>query len=254
MTEPPTLWHLKVSPYNEKARWALDYKGVPHIRRDVMPIGHDTLSRNLGGDGTMPVLVVGDSVLGDSTAIIAELERLHPEPPLYPADPEERSRALALEDHFDEELGPYTRRLVLHHAMGDADLMLSAFTPDLPSMRRGIARAMFPLVRRRVRRDFQIDDRTVAEAFDRLAAAGERMRAELGPSGYLVGDRFTVADLALASMCAPAVAPEQFPYAQPQRGHPLFEPFRAALRDAGLLDFTLRMYELHRGSSSAVPG
>ena len=31
----PLLWHLKVSHYNEKARWALDYKGVPHVRRAV---------------------------------------------------------------------------------------------------------------------------------------------------------------------------------------------------------------------------
>ena len=33
--EVPILWHLKVSNYNEKARWALDYKGVPHVRRAV---------------------------------------------------------------------------------------------------------------------------------------------------------------------------------------------------------------------------
>jgi glutathione S-transferase len=43
---------------------------------------------------------------------------------------------------------------------------------------------------------------------------------QLQPSGYLVGDRFTIADLTLASLLAPAVAPEQFPYAQPQRGPP----------------------------------
>jgi len=23
------LWHVKISHYNEKARWALDYKGIP---------------------------------------------------------------------------------------------------------------------------------------------------------------------------------------------------------------------------------
>ena len=55
-----------------------------------------------------------------------------------------------------------------------------------------------------------------------------------------------MADLALAAICAPGVAPPQFPYPQPQRGHRLFAPLREGLDSAGLLDFTLRMYELHR--------
>ena len=31
------LWHIEVSHYNEKARWALDYKGIPHELRVPMP-------------------------------------------------------------------------------------------------------------------------------------------------------------------------------------------------------------------------
>ena len=50
--------------------------------------------------------------IGDSTSIIAGLEERYPEPALYPADPGERRRALELEEFFDEELGPYIRRLV----------------------------------------------------------------------------------------------------------------------------------------------
>ena len=30
---PTTLWHIELSHYSEKARWALDYKGVEHRRR-----------------------------------------------------------------------------------------------------------------------------------------------------------------------------------------------------------------------------
>jgi glutathione S-transferase len=242
----PVLWHLKVSPYNEKARWALDYKRVPHVRRAVTPIGHAAVSRRVGGRGTMPVLAIDGRAIGDSSEIIAELERRAPDPRLYPGDPAERARALELEDLFDEQLGPYMRRLVLHHALGDADLLLGAFTPDLGALSRAYLRRTFPIVRWKTRRDFRIDDRSLGEAFERLAAAGERLRAERGPNGYLVGDSFSVADLTLAAICAPAVAPPQFPYPQPQRGHRLFAPLREALDRAGLLDFTLRMYELHR--------
>jgi glutathione S-transferase len=250
--EALTLWHLKVSPYNEKARWALDYKRVPHQRRAVMPIRHERVAQKLWGGDTLPALVVDGKAIGDSTRIVEWLEWTHPEPALYPSDTAELARAFELEEFFDEELGPYMRRLVLHHAMGEADLLLGAFVPDLRGVRRRAARAAFPLTRRRVRRDFGIDDHGVAEAFHRIGTAGERFRAELQPSGYLVGDSFTVADLTLASMCAPAAAPRGFQYPQPQRFHPLFAPLRDALARAGLLDWTYRIYELHRGESAEM--
>src|SRR5438128_853440 len=43
--EPPVLWHLKVSHYNEKARWALDYKGIPHRRRAAIPGRHARIAQ-----------------------------------------------------------------------------------------------------------------------------------------------------------------------------------------------------------------
>jgi glutathione S-transferase len=102
----PVLWHLKVSHYNEKARWALDYKGVPHLRRAAEPGRHRAIAKRLSGGRTFPVLVHDGEAIGDSTRIIEALERRYPEPPLYPADPAERRRALELEDFFDEQLGP----------------------------------------------------------------------------------------------------------------------------------------------------
>ena len=41
----------------------------------------------------------------------------YPEPPLYPQDPGERRRALELEEHFDEELGPHIRRWLFHEGL-----------------------------------------------------------------------------------------------------------------------------------------
>jgi hypothetical protein len=28
----PVLWHISFSNFNEKARWALDYKQIAHVR------------------------------------------------------------------------------------------------------------------------------------------------------------------------------------------------------------------------------
>src|SRR3954463_13177361 len=86
------LWHLKVSNYNEKARWALDYKGLPHTRRALPAGAHAKVARGLtdGSCSTFPILVIGDEVVPDSTKIIEALEQRHPDPPLYPADPQLR--------------------------------------------------------------------------------------------------------------------------------------------------------------------
>ena len=248
------LWHLKVSNYNEKARWALDYKRVPHVRRAVVPGRHGVIARRLSGGRTFPILVLDGEPIGDTTDIIAALERLQPEPRLYPADPEERRRAVELEEFFDEELGPHARCLAMHHMLGSGRLFLGAFAPDLPVARRLPALATFPLLRRRVRRSMGIDEHSVELAFEKVRAAGERFRAEVTPRGYLVGDRFSVADLTLAALVAPLVAPPQFPYPQPQRDHELLEPLRRALAEAGLFDWTLDMYARHRGESAELAG
>jgi glutathione S-transferase len=248
----PVLWHLKVSHYNEKARWALDFKGIPHVRRAVLPGRHRAIAQRLTGGRTFPVLVLDGEAIGDSTRIIAGLERHQPDPPLYPSDPRARRRALELEDFFDEELGPYTRLILMHHMLGSPGLFLRAFAPDLTAARRLLARATFPRIRRDVIADMGIDDARVEQAFRKVRAAGERFRAELGPSGYLAGDRFTVADLTLAALVAPAVAPEQFPYPQPQRGHPLLEPIRELLAQSGLFEWAQVMYARHRGASAEL--
>src|SRR5690349_16835365 len=102
----PVLWHIKVSNYNEKARWALDYKRVAHRRRDPMPGAHTLIALALTRrTATFPVLQIDGRAIGDSTRIIAALEERFPDPPLYPTDPAERRRALELEEFFDQDLG-----------------------------------------------------------------------------------------------------------------------------------------------------
>jgi glutathione S-transferase len=251
-SDMPVLWHLKVSHYNEKARWALDYKGVTHVRRAAVPGRHIAIAEKLTGSRTFPVLVIDGEAIGDSTRIIAALEDRYPDPPLYPADPDDRRRALELEDYFDEELGPYTRRLAVHRMLPEREILVGAFFQDVTGLRGRALSAAYPAIRQRMSSMLEIDDRTVPEAFDKLRQAGERFQTDLQPSGYLVGERFTVADLTLAALLSPLVAPEQFPYPQPQRGHPSFAPLREALAENGLADWTRDMYSRHRGQSAEV--
>src|SRR3954463_9012950 len=115
------LWHLSISHYSEKARWALAYKGVEHERRAPMPGAHMAVALLLtrGRQVTLPVMELDGRRIGDSTAIIAALEKRHPEPALHPTDPGERRRALELEDWFDVAVVPSVRRFVF--PLGRAD-------------------------------------------------------------------------------------------------------------------------------------
>jgi len=95
--ETPVLWQFTSSHYNEKARWALDFKRVPHIRRSLVPGFHVRTVKAKTGQTAVPVLKLNGEVISDSTKIIAALEKAFPHPALYPADLEQRRRALELE-------------------------------------------------------------------------------------------------------------------------------------------------------------
>ncbi|HVP03725.1 MAG TPA: glutathione S-transferase family protein [Solirubrobacteraceae bacterium] len=244
------LWHIELSHYNEKARWALDCKGIPHERRVPIPgFGHGVRAAVLtrGAQRRLPVLELDGRRVGDSTAIIAALEEYRPEPALYPDDPAERALALALEDRFDEELGPAVRRLVWFHTLPDADATAAAlFTTPNPRRER-LLRATIPVARRVVSADYGINATSAASARETIVAAMDDIEARLGPSGYLVGGRFSVADLAGAALFTPLLAPPERPYA-PARIAPSLLPLREELKARPGGRWVAEMYARHRGT------
>src|SRR5918997_1921174 len=98
----PVLWHLEISHYSEKVRWALDVKRVRHVRRAVTPGLQELRARRLRAGTTVPILQLTGRAIVDSPRIIEATGRGWPKPPLYPSDPDERRQALELEDYFDE--------------------------------------------------------------------------------------------------------------------------------------------------------
>src|SRR4029453_2464062 len=90
--DTPLLWHIPLSHYSEKVRWALDYKGIPHRRR---VLGPDYLIRvwRVTGQGKLPVLWLDGRAIADSTRIIAPLEQHYPEPALFVTPPRGSARS-----------------------------------------------------------------------------------------------------------------------------------------------------------------
>jgi len=123
-TKKPTLWQLDISHYSEKVRWALDCKGIDHVRRSALPGTHIPVALVLtrGAQPTVPVMQLDGRTIGGSTEIISALEAKCPDPALYPIDAEERARAVELEDWFDENLGPHTRLLPFYELIQEPEL------------------------------------------------------------------------------------------------------------------------------------
>lgn len=251
---PATLWHIELSHYNEKARWALDHKGIRYERRVPMPGLHGlrALIETRGAQRRLPVLNLDGHRIGDSTAIIAALERYAPESPLYPSDPGERDRALALEDFFDEQLGPALRRFSWHHTLPDTEAVAAAlFTGPAPGRER-LLRLTAPAARLMVRKDYGITEEGARRARADVLSAMDRLERELRPSGYLAGDAFGVADLTAASLFTPVMAPAQRPFLPPSFP-PAVQELREELTARPGGRWVLDTYARHRGSYAGEP-
>ncbi len=244
----PVLWHIPVSHYNEKVRWALAYKGVDHERKAPPPPSHMAVALALtrGKAKTVPVLKLNGEIIADSTAIIAALEEAYPDSPLYPADPADRRRALELEDYFDEELGPHIRLLGWHLITRDPERLQRFAIESGPrpfAMAPGLAArgaSLFLGLRYGVH-----DDQKAKAAQAKLAVAMDRVEAELGDADYLVGNSFTVADLTAASLFYPLVMPPEGPQQLADRT-PAWEEIAGPYRDRRGYAWVTDMFARHR--------
>jgi glutathione S-transferase len=84
----------------ERVALALGHKGLTADWVDVDPSDRSEVER-LSGQPLVPVLELDGRVIADSTAIIEELERLQPDPPLYPREPARRAEAEIFVDWFN---------------------------------------------------------------------------------------------------------------------------------------------------------
>jgi glutathione S-transferase len=237
----PVLWHLKISNFNEKARWALDYKRIRHRRKAPVPGTHMGIALALTRRvATFPVLQLDGKAIGDSTRIIAALEERFPEPPLYPADSEARRRALELEDWFDENLGPHVRRVAFEELLRNPEYMAPIG-------------ASGPVFRVMVRGRYSVTGRKASDSLGKVREAMSEIERLLDGGDHLVGREFTVADLTAAALVGPALRPPQLPYGVSRSPlPPSLEELSAELRAMPAGQWVLRTYERYRAPSAEV--
>lgn len=240
------LFQFDASHYNEKARWALDYKRVPHARRTLLPGPHRLTALRLSGQPQVPFLRDAGRTVAGSSEIIDYLERQYPEPALYPADGGTRARALEMQRWFDTEIGPEVRRAKFFDILPDVGYVVRIFAGSKPRLTRAAYRLIAPAVGVIMRREMRITAATAETARERVRAGLDFVVAEAGPDGYLAGDSFTVADLTAAALLALTVSLPGTTMAVPEPRAAVEDRWMARWADHPGTAWVARMYRRHR--------
>ena len=205
------LYQFPISHYCEKSRWQLDHKGLAYRTANVLPVAHRVRTQWLARANTVPLLRDGKRRISDSTRIAYYLEKYYPEPSLLPRASDARARVIELEQQFDR-YGVHVRRWVYGQVLDRPEVM-RALVGDcgLPGPLERVAR---PLVREAIRRGYAINPQWVMRSEQRVEEGLALLESELkkGKGQYLVGDRFSLADITAASMMAPLVSPKGSPW------------------------------------------
>lgn len=91
----------------------LKAKGIPFKRTDLFPVMQKLVVRVMGfPKQTVPALKIDGRRVQGSREIARELDRLRPDPPLFPDDPQKRQAVEEAERFGDEELQHPVRQLV----------------------------------------------------------------------------------------------------------------------------------------------
>lgn len=218
---PMRLVTIAFSHYNEKARWGLDRFGVPYREVRCMPLFHvpavmwATRLRGGRSDRTStrwstPVLVTDDGQrLCDSAHIVrwASDRFGTPATTLYPA--EHRAELEALEDRLHDHVGPHTRRYAYWHVLRAPAVLAQLARRNVGRVQAAVFVAGLPLVRVALRRALAIERERAAASLVRIREEMAALDERLGERPYLVGDRFTAADLTAACMLAPVLLPSR---------------------------------------------
>jgi glutathione S-transferase len=186
-----TLYQFEFSHFCEKARWALEYKGLAHERKTLLPGPHTRVAKKLAPHSSLPILVDDRTVVQDSTSIITYLDEKYPDRPLTPCDAQEAKEALAWEEYLDDEIGVPVRLWFYYHALPERDCALRFLLEGAPWYGRPLLSLIYPKLRAAMTALMNIRAESARQSEERLVAALDRLDAALKDRKFLVGDRFS---------------------------------------------------------------
>jgi glutathione S-transferase len=210
---------------------ALQLKGIPYRTVELPASLHAPIQRVLFGRRTVPGLRLDGERISGSRAILARLEQLHPEPPLFPAHPAARERVEEAERWGEETFQPVGRRVLWFALRGNPEAALSYSEHSRLPIPEAVARLSLPLI---ARAEFVLNgvtEETVRADLEALPGYLDKIDGWIA-EGVIGGEQPNAADLQIASTLRLLMTLEDL--------RPLIEP-----RPAGRL--ALRLFPEHDG-------
>jgi glutathione S-transferase len=196
-----TLHQFEISPFCDKIRRVLHWKGQPYVVREVPLVQAFTAVKKVNPIGKLPCLEHDGRFIGDSTDIAHYLEEQFPDPPLLPADPKLRGQCHVLEDWADESLYFYEMRLrfTLPH---NARRHIPALTAYDPAWMKTAARYVVPRMMRGVLGRQGLGRKPVERIVQDVERHIDAIAGWLGDGEWLVGSALSLADIAVFAQLA----------------------------------------------------
>jgi glutathione S-transferase len=240
------LYDFRFSHYSEKARWALDFKGVPYTPRHLLPGFHLRTTKKLAPRSCVPILKTDGAVIQGSTEIIDFLERTFPERSLTPADPDDANSAVQWEKYLDTEIGVPLRLWFYHHTLPDRDRALRFLCSDAPWLQRSLFALSFATVRRKMTQFMYINAENATQAERRYLLAFDRLDDALARAPFLAGNRFSRADLTACALLWPLCRPGESDSEVEALLCPTVCAQRKQLQQRRFYQWVLERYQEHR--------
>jgi glutathione S-transferase len=203
------LYQFPISHYCEKARWALDYKGIAFETQTLLPGLHVKKLKSLVPESSVPVLQVQDAFIQGSDQIIDYLDTQYPDKLLTPTDTTQKQQSLEWERFAAAKIADPLRNLYYHYLLERPKTLLPLFSADGPWYGSLVLKVIYKRLERRMRAAYQINQRTAQIAMRVVDKAIKQLETHLAQQPFLVGDSFSRADLSMCALLSPLVLPER---------------------------------------------
>lgn len=189
------LHHAWQSSASRRVRLCLEEKGA-HYDGHVVDLAkleqHSPAYLKINPNGVIPTLIHDGRPLHESGTICEYLDEIIPDPPLRPGDAYERAKMRNWIRHIDGLIGNLVifnwRHQLQQVAQKWSDEELAEIIAKIPNPERKEAWM------RVARRPYTEGERD--EARRKLVGLLDRMEAAMDPHGWLVGDAYSIADIA----------------------------------------------------------
>ncbi|MBK8973197.1 MAG: glutathione S-transferase family protein [Hahellaceae bacterium] len=249
-----TLYQFPISHYCEKVRWALDFKGIPYERVNLVPLWHVPRLLMLSRQTQVPVIVMdGATVTGSWDILLAMEDRFPATPRLLPGRDSERRACSAIDAYCDRQLGPHVRRACYFHILQDSEATFTLLSEGQGLSGRFRLRASLPVVIRGMRQAMHVHRHGYLASIDAIRDALNYLDNYLGGRSYYQGNHFSATDMTVASMLAPLARPPSTIYAKPLLLDQGFHDLIALFNHHPMIDWTRRTYARYRNVQRVCP-